>query len=309
MTQRLQWDTDGLDWPHRASSRFVQAAGLRWHIQLFGEENQALPLALMLHGTGASTHSWGGLAPLLAPHLRLLSLDLPGHAFTDMPTGAKLDQLSLPGMSKAIQALLIELDLSPALVIGHSAGAAVGARMCLDGLISPQALLSINGAFLPWGGLAGQIFLPAAKLLSSLPMIPSLFSWQAKNPSVIEKLIGATGSTLDAQGQAFYGRLVRNSGHVAGALGMMASWDLPQLAQDLPHLKTPLTLIVGSNDQTVPPYQADQLIAAWPLADKAARPTLITLPGLGHLAHEERPDLVAKSVLASMRDSRDLSAK
>jgi magnesium chelatase accessory protein len=296
MTQRLQWNTDGLQWPHRQSSRFVQAAGLRWHVQQFGAENRQLPLALMLHGTGASTHSWRGLAPLLAPHFRLLSLDLPGHGFTDMPVGPKSNQLSLPGMAQAIKELLLALDMSPALVIGHSAGAAIGVRMCLDGLVSPRALFSINGAFLPLGGLAGQVFSPVAKLLAAVPLIPSLFSWQANHPSVLQKLIDSTGSTLDAQGRALYGQLVRNLGHVAGALGMMANWDLPQLSRDLPQLKTPLTLIVGSNDQTVSPREADQLIASWPISNKTARPKLITLQGLGHLAHEERPDLVAKWV-------------
>ena len=48
-----------------------------------------------------------------------------------------------------------------------------------------------------------------------------------------------------------------------------------------------LVLVVGANDSTLPPAQAGQVLAAV----KGA--TLTTLPGLGHLAHEERADLVA----------------
>ncbi len=302
MAQRLTWETDGLNWPHRQASRFVQAAGLKWHVQQFESADPQAPAAVLIHGTGAATHSWRGLIPLLAPHFRVLAMDLPGHAFTDMPSGgAGSQQMSLPGMAAALGALLQTLNIEPAIVIGHSAGAAVGARMCLDGLIAPQLLVSINGALLPLGGLAGQVFSPAAKLMSALPFVPTLFSWQARQPVVLQRLIDSTGSTLDAEGMALYGQLVSNPGHAAGALGMMANWDLPQLAHDLPLLKTRLALIVGSNDQTVTPRQAARLAALWPASSSLEAPSLSTLPGLGHLAHEERPDLVANLVLEQFR--------
>ncbi|MBC7608668.1 MAG: alpha/beta fold hydrolase [Polaromonas sp.] len=295
MSQRLQWETDGLDWPHRQSSSFVKAAGLRWHVQQFGAEHKHLPIALLLHGTGASTHSWRGLAPMLAPHFRLLSLDLPGHGFTDMPVGGVTSQqLSLPGMAQAISALLSVLEQSPALVIGHSAGAAIGVRMCLDSLIRPKLLFSINGAFLPLGGMAGQLFSPVARLMSALPFVPQVFSWRAADPAVLQRLMDSTGSRLDATGMALYGKLVSNPGHAAGALAMMANWDLPQLVQHMPRLKTPLCLVVGSQDQTISPHQASRVMA---ILQPSARRGMTTLPGLGHLAHEERPDLVAASVI------------
>ena len=321
MTDRLIWERDGAHWPHRHASRFVQADGLRWHVQQFdGQITTApspapelrdpaapqlaakLPLALLLHGTGASTHSWRGLAPLLAPHFNLLAVDLPGHAFTSMPTGgAGSAQLSLPGMARAVHALLDVLKFSPALVIGHSAGAAIGVRMCLDGLIAPQLVVGINGAFLPLGGLAGQIFSPVAKLMAAAPFVPKLFSWRAADPTVLQKLIDSTGSTLDATGLALYGKLVSNPGHAAGALGMMANWDLPQLERDLPQLKTPLCLVVGSHDRTIAPAQANRVLAVLMPPGKSVNSGLVTLDGLGHLAHEERPDLVAKAVLAQFR--------
>ncbi len=297
MTDRLNWERDGSQWPLRQNSRFVKAGSLRWHIQQFDSAPSNAPTALLLHGTGASTHSWRGLVPLLTPHFKVLSLDLPGHAFTDMPlAGSNSPQMSLPGMAKAIGELLGVLSVRPALVIGHSAGAAIAVRMALDGIASPERIVSINGALQPLGGLAGQVFSPVAKLMSALPFVPSLFAWQAAQPSVLQKLIDSTGSKLDAEGMALYGQLVSNPSHAAGALGMMANWDLPQLALDLPRLKTPLNLIVGSQDQTVPPRQAARLVALWPPMSAAPQPQLISLPGLGHLAHEERPDLIAEGI-------------
>lgn len=303
--QRLQWERDSLDWPHREASRFVQAAGLRWHIQTFEPPPHSIavpgrdhPVALLIHGTGAATHSWRGVAPLLAAHFRVVSLDLPGHGFSDMPAGGVTSpQLSLPGMAQAIGALLMALGLQPALVVGHSAGAAIGVRMCLDGLIAPQAMVSLNGAFLPLGGLAGQFFAPAARFMSAVPLIPQLFSWRAADPAVVQRLMDSTGSKLDAAGMALYGKLVGNAGHAAGALAMMANWNLPQLADELHRLEVPLCMVVGANDKTISPRQARRVLAMLSSPARMPPPTLTTLPGLGHLAHEERPDLVAAVVL------------
>ena len=53
------------------------------------------PDLLLLHGSGAATHSWRDLAPLLARDFRVIAPDLPGHGFTETPGG---DGLSLPGI-------------------------------------------------------------------------------------------------------------------------------------------------------------------------------------------------------------------
>ncbi len=305
MNSALQWDTDGKHWPHREASHFVQAEGLRWHTQQFGFRNDAKsktltsqrPVALLIHGTGASTHSWRDLVPLLEPHFKVLAIDLPGHGFTGMPLGeASSNQFTLPGMAQAIGGLLQSLSLRPALIVGHSAGAAIGVRMCLDGLAAPQTVVSLNGAFLQLGGLAGRLFSPAAKFMAAVPLVPQLFSWRAADPSVLKRLMDGTGSKLNEEGLALYGKLVSNPGHTAGALRMMANWDLLQLTRDLPNLKTVLCLVVGANDRTIPAQQASQVKAL--LAQSSlSKVTLTSLPGLGHLAHEERPDLASQVIL------------
>jgi magnesium chelatase accessory protein len=311
MQQRLDWARDGADWPHRGRSRFVDAGGLRWHVQHFESTRAGAPRALLIHGTGASTHSWRDFAPLLQSHFELLAMDLPGHAFTSLPAGGTFSsQLSLPGMARALAALLEAEDFAPDLVIGHSAGAAIGARLAIERAARapapsaapgvPRLLVSLNGALLPLGGLAGRIFSPAARLMAVMPGVPRLFAWRAGDAQVLQRLLDSTGSTLDATGQALYQRLAGNAGHVEGALGMMAHWDLPAFAQDdLPRLATPLLLVVGDRDATVPPGDADRVVARLAGQVPVKR---VSLEGLGHLAHEERPHAVLAPVLAAWRD-------
>ena len=278
----------------------VEAGGVRWHLQRWPADDAAPRDAgpwLLLHGTGASSHSWAGLAPLLAAQGEVLAVDLPGHARSGpLPAG----QPALPGMAAATAALLQALQARPRAVLGHSAGAAVMVRMALDGHFggagadpSPPLLVGLNAALQPFDGWAGVLLPPLARLLSLSPLVPSLVAWRAQNDRLVRRLIDATGSRLDETAIAGYARLVRDPRHVAGALAMTADWDLHALQRDLlsaPPDTLALHLLVGAADRTVPPQQAGQL------AQRRPGITVHRLPGLGHLAHEEAPLVVAHRV-------------
>ncbi len=285
-----QWSTSGRLWPHRESSRFVEAGGVRWHVQVMGDPKA--PAVLLLHGTGAATHSWRGLAPLLAAHFQVIAPDLPGHGFTSAPPD---DDHSLPAFSALIATLLSELAVKPHVIIGHSAGAAIAVRMSLDRLLALEAIVAINGALLPLQGLPGQIFSPLAKVLAANSLVPRLFSWRAGDPAVTERLLRGTGSKIDDETIACYGELMRHSSHAAAALKMMAHWNLGALQRDLPRLKTPLHLIVGNNDRTVPASEADRVKALLPEA------SVTRLSSLGHLAHEEAPESVFSAIESHLK--------
>ncbi len=280
MSTRLDWQRDGQDWPNREHSRFVNAGGLRWHVQIAG----CGPALLLLHGTGAASHSWRDLLPLLAAHFQVIVPDLPGHGFTGPPPTRS--GYSMPGMARLVSALLTAIDLTPHLVAGHSAGAAVLARMSLDGMIRPHRLVSLNGALMPLPGMSVPLFLLAGRLLAATPL-PQLFAHRVSDPHSVRRLMQRTGSNIDERGVALYHRVVSNAAHVRDVLKMMAHWDLRELARDLPRLATPLVLVATGNDLTMPPREAARAQKVVP----AAR--LVEIAGLGHLAHEEAPQRFA----------------
>jgi putative magnesium chelatase accessory protein len=282
------WEHEGRDWPNRHASSFVHSAGLRWHVQQMGRG----PVLLLVHGTGASTHSWRALAPLLARHFTVVAPDLPGHGFTDTPAP---ERLSLNAMAQDLAVLLRGLAHRPLLVAGHSAGAAVLARMCLDGSIAPRGLIGLNGAMLPIGGWAGRVMTPFARLLAASATVPRLFAKFADSDKFIERMIADTGSALEPDGIMFYRRLTCSPGHVAAAIRMMANWKLRPLARELPRLATRLLLISGGNDKTIAPHDAARVHAMVP------RSSIEIMPGLGHLAHEEKPHEVSELMLRLAR--------
>jgi magnesium chelatase accessory protein len=162
--------------------------------------------------------------------------------------------------------------------------------MVLDGSVRPAALVSLNGAFIGFGGMAGAIFSPLARLMATGSLTAKFFAWQAKDPIVIQRLMRSTGSVIDATGMRLYQRLMQSPDHVRSALAMMAHWDLRTLESETAAARLPLWLLAGRLDATVPVQQAVQFGAA-----VGARVTL--LEGLGHLAHEEQPERVARLLL------------
>lgn len=279
----MDWGAYKNTWPHAGHSRFVEMPGQRWHVQIMGQG----PVLLLLHGTGASTHSWRDMAPLLAQHYTVVMPDLPGHAFTTLH--AK-HAPSLPNMSADVRRLLAHLEMWPVAILGHSAGAAVAAHLSLGSERLRPVVVGLNPAWLPQPGAAQWLFAPTAKLMALNPYSGRLVANHLAKPWVVAKLLASTGSHLTQDGVDYYSRLVASPTHVHGVLSMMAAWNLSTLNNRLPQL-SPVLLHVGENDQTVPVSLAHEAKRLIPGAD------LILKPGLGHLAHEEQAQSTAAEII------------
>ncbi len=260
------------DWPMRAQSRTIHAGPHLWHVQQMGDG----PQILMLHGAGASTHTWRNLAPLLAPHYRLVMPDLPGQGFTRMGSRTRC---GLDAMAEDLVALCADQGWQPQAVIGHSAGGALALR--LAELLPLKVAVGINAALGNFDGPAGVVFPILARLLALNPVIPSLFARLAGTEAQVRRLLGSTGSTVDTEGVRLYKRLVSDPAHVDGTLAMMAQWQLDGLLARLPQIALPVLFLVGANDRTVPPQVSRDAALRMPQA------TVAELAGLGHLVQEE----------------------
>jgi len=281
----LDWNREGLIWPHRDASSFVTLGKARWHVQQMG----AGPPLLLLLGTGASVHSWRGLMPLLAQDYTVIAPDLPRHAFT---RGHDAYAMSLPAMAGEIAALLKALDIAPAAIIGHSAGAAVALQLALDHAYEGP-IIGLNAALRPFPGALAQIFPAIAKTLFANPLVPRIFTGSIDLVGGAERFLWrSTHSRIDAAGMDCYRTLLKNAGHAGGGLAMMANWDLPSLRTRMSNIANPVLLLHGGNDPAIPPDWARDAQGWLPDA------RLELLPGLGHLAHEEAPEKAAALIAA-----------
>jgi magnesium chelatase accessory protein len=291
MYRKPNWSREGAHWPNRDASQFIRAGGLNWHVQIMGRG----PVLLLLHGTGAATHSWAAIMPLLAKHYTIVAPDLPGHGFTGTPSGAGL---SLPGMSTLIKTLITALNIAPVAVIGHSAGAALGAELILSHDLPIAHLIAINGAFKPFDGPAAHVFPAVAKMIALNPITILALATGGGDKGRVTRLLAGTGSKIDQESINHYATLFGSPGHVNGVMGMMARWELAKLVPRLSSLKAHLTLIVGMGDLTISPTVSRDV------RDKVPNAKIVEIPRLGHLAHEEAPQSVADAIEAALNPSK-----
>jgi magnesium chelatase accessory protein len=281
----MDWARHKQDWPHAKTSRFVVCKPHKWHIQEAGNG----PVLLLLHGAGGGAQSFRHLIPLLTPHYRVVTIDLPGQGFTRL--GAQT-RCGLETMAEDIASLCMQENWQPHAVIGHSAGAAVAFDLA-PRLPSPTPLvIGINAALSHFKGVAGVLFPLMAKALAMMPGVAGLFTASNGNPRSVQRLIDGTGSTLPAADLRHYGALVSDRGHVNATLQMMAQWDLGPLLDHLPRSDLRGLLIATTNDRAVPSATSRDLAAKMAGVDYAE------VKDLGHLAHEEAPEAIAEVILA-----------
>lgn len=271
-------------WPNAAASRFVDAAGLRWHVQVSG----AGPTIVLLHGSGAANHSWRDITPLLAAHCTVIAPDLPGHGFTAFPP---TDKLSLNCMADSVRELLRSLDVRPDVLVGHSAGGALALWLAAEW---PNcAVVGVNAALAPPNALM-TLLTPAVQTLTGTGIVGFLTARLAESDFVFNSLMRSTGSEIRPEQMALYRAFAKSERHASALMSMFAEWNLPALAERLPTVSNRVTLLVGAKDEWVPAAATEQV------AKRLTNVEVVRLPDAGHLAHEEQPERVAEIIMRSL---------
>jgi pimeloyl-ACP methyl ester carboxylesterase len=155
-------------------------------IQLAVWEGKGKP-ALCLHGITANCRSWDGLASVLAPHHQVMAMDLRGRGFSDKPpTGYSIDH-----HIRDIRALLNDLQIEKAVLMGHSLGAFIALaftaqypkrtdRLVLvdgGGKLSETQSARVFSGIKPALDRLGQVFPSAEAYLSRMKEAPYLQPW------------------------------------------------------------------------------------------------------------------------------------
>jgi pimeloyl-ACP methyl ester carboxylesterase len=263
-------------------SRFQEVAGVTLHIRDTGPRDG--PAVLMLHGFGASLHTWDGWAERLSDRFRVVRIDIPGFALTGPdPTGDYSDARSVA----VLAALLDALGIAQADVIGNSMGGRIAWRFALAEpnrvrrlvLVSPDGFASPGR---PYGAPE-----PVPLMVRALP-------WVLPRAMVRATLAPAYGDPA-RMSEAEVDRahdLLRAPGVRQAILDRMGQNGLEDPRPLLPRLAMPVLLVWGELDRMIPASHARDWQAVLPAAE------LLLLPGLGHVPQEEAPDVSLPEVRA-----------
>jgi pimeloyl-ACP methyl ester carboxylesterase len=256
-------------------SEFLDVAGLRLHIRDTGPRDG--PAVILLHGFGASLHTWEGWAALLADRFRVVRVDLPGFALTGPdPTGDYSDARA----SVVLAALMDRLGIAQADMVGNSMGGRIAWRFALaePARVRRLVLVSPDGFASPGRPYGAP---------EPVPPLVHLLPWMMPRSMVRATLAPAYGDPsrmTEAEVDRAHD-LLRAPGVRPAILARMAQHVLEDPRPLLPGLTQPVLLLWGQQDRMIPASHGQDWLAVLPRAE------LVVLPGLGHVPQEEAPEV------------------
>jgi pimeloyl-ACP methyl ester carboxylesterase len=86
------------------------------------------PPLFFIHGLSGCWQNWLEQIPEFARDHRVIAVDLPGFGQSEMP----VDEISMSGYADAIDALMTELGIDTAQIVGNSMGGFIGAELAIQ---------------------------------------------------------------------------------------------------------------------------------------------------------------------------------
>jgi pimeloyl-ACP methyl ester carboxylesterase len=268
-----------------APADMVEVAGVPLHVRDRGPRD--VPAVILLHGLGSSLQTWEPWARRLATEYRVILLDLPGAGLSPPdPTGDYTDSRSL----LLIIALMDRLGLARASVVGHSMGGRLAWSLAASHpeRVDKLVLVAPDGFASPGFEYGRAPELPAAL---------RLMEYALPRPLLRVNLAPAYAdpATLTDALTTRYHDLMLAPGARGAMLARMRQTVLQDPVPLLGRIQAPTLLVWGEQDAMIPSANAADYIRAMPQA------TLVSLPGVGHLPHEEAPDRSLEPVLAFLK--------
>jgi pimeloyl-ACP methyl ester carboxylesterase len=245
------------------------------------------PVVLLTSPWPESIHAFSAIWPLLAPHARLFAVDLPGFGRSER----RDDLLSPRAMGGFLTRLVDQIGLDRPLVVAPDVGTPAA---LFAGALEPDRF---SGLVVGGGGTAYPLQL--GEPLASWVLDPHLDRYRSIDPhlvvnTAIDNHADETSDDVRADYLASYegDRFVESMRYVR-----RYPEELPVLADLLPRLLLPVTVVTGRNDRVVPPANATYV------ADRAPRARIVLLDA-GHFLWEEVPRQYADAVLSALRTCR-----
>lgn len=123
------------------ASKTVEVNGLKMHYFTAGNGPETL---LLIHGYAQSAHMWEAAMPELAKRFTVIAPDLPGFGESDIPK----DGLDMKTAATRVHALIKQLNVTKARVVGHDIGLMVAYAYAAMYSSETEKLVEMD-AFLP----------------------------------------------------------------------------------------------------------------------------------------------------------------
>lgn len=271
-----------------ATGKFLTIAGVKLH---YREEGTGPPVVL-LHGNGGliADMESSTLIARLSRSYRVLAFDRPGFGHSQRPAGRDL--------SPELQARLLiaasrELSHAPVVVVGHSLGALVAVAWGLEAPQAVRGLVLVSGYFTPTYRALELLKLTRLPLVGEIlirtlaPVIARLIL-----PLIVRTAFAPLTPTTAFKTTMPWGLLLR-SNQLATVFDELSGVPsaIARIGRRYRDLTVPVVLLAGTEDRVVNTHHhASALKRILPCCE------IQLVPGVGHMLHHARPDLVYSAV-------------
>jgi len=263
-----------------ADSQFIELNGINVHYKKWGEGE---PTFILLHGFGASLFSWREVAEPLSKFGTVIAYDRPAFGLTERPLEWEGESPYSPqAQTDLVIALMDELDIEKAILVGNSAGGTISMQAALQHPERVQALILVDAAVYAGGGAPSWVrpILKTPQMNHLGPLIARQL--QARGKDFIKLAFHDPSKITPDIFEGYQKPLQAENWDKALWQFTVASQE-SGLVERLTELTVPTLVITGDDDRIVPTEQSLRL------ADELPNAALSVIAQSGHLSHEERP--------------------
>lgn len=275
-------------------SRFLEVGGLDLHVKTAGEPGAEESNVVFLHGFGASVYTWHEVLPAFGEDGMAVAFDRPGFGLTERPEAGSWRRGENPyAADRHVDltiALMDELGLDTAILVGNSTGGSIAAQVALEHPERVRALVLVGAAIYRAGGAPAW-----SRPLLHTPQLNRV------GPLLMRTLAGEPGENLLRAAWADPERIEQETIDAYARYTRVEGWDRalwevskanrqPVAAGRLTEIDVPTLVITGAEDGVVPVADAERIAAELPAAE------LVVLESCGHTPQEECPAAFVRAV-------------
>lgn len=257
--------------------KFIMAGDTALHVADSGRGERCV---VLVHGYLESMYVWDDFVPLLTPHVRVVTVDVPGHGVSQVLGEVHTMEM----MADVLHGMLDALGIGRATFVGHSMGGYISLAFCAKYPERMDGLVLLSSSPCPDDetkreNRRREIALVRAGKKDVLAHVAPETGFAVQNRERLKDYIDDLVEQV---------HVTEDEGIVALLGGMIARVDQNAM---LRASRVPQLFILGRHDNYIPVEAAERFVADNPQAQ------VVWLDASGHMGFIEEPERCAAAIL------------
>lgn len=269
----------------KTPSEFVSFNEMEVHYRDEGDNSDSIPIVL-IHGTGASLHTFDAWTKQLQKNYRVVRMDLPGFGLTGpFPDG----NYAMENYVGYISQFLEVLDIDQCILGGNSLGGEIAWRFTAQYPEKVEKLILIDAAGYPLESKS----VPLGFRMARTPVLNKIMTYVTPRSMVrssVENVYTDKSKVSDELVERYF-KLTLREGNRQALVDRMTMKNQPDKTDLIKTIRQPTLILWGEDDLLIPVSYAYRFEQDLPDA------ALVLLKDLGHVPMEEDPEASLPPVL------------